>query len=155
MNTLEITAVDNFIQSGIKIFEPSGEELHWLDIQDLFQYAYSYMIRLDKLSNIFSASKPIMEFIVIHRFDKDFKMLLEMKFPSVTANHNNTVIFGTIDYTYHTIHINKSFEKYSKKIRSFFKTGALKPYYVIVRGDDSLNEVMSPMELFNLISEYM
>lgn len=155
MNTLEITAVDNFTKSGIKVFDPCGDGLHWLDIEVLFQHAYSYMLRLDKLSNIFSANRSLIEFIVIHRFDKDFKVLLEMKFPAVTTNHNNTVIYGTIDYTYETIHINKSFEKYSKKLRSFFKTGVLKPYYVIVRDDNSLNEVMTPMELFNLIAKYM
>lgn len=152
MNNLEMTAIENFTNAGIKVFTPDGNQLQRLEIENLFQQAHPYIAKLNKLSAIFSADQSLMEFIVIHRFNTNFKQQLTKRFPYVNIEDNK--IQGAVGCGYYTIFIDKNFEKYSKKVRTFFKTDTLKPFYVVTNGIDRFGKTMSPMELFNLIAEY-
>lgn len=154
MTRSEVGAIKKFIESGVKVFEPSGNELHESEVLELYTYLFTYMIKLRRVCMLYPMyHKTFVEFLIIHRFDEDLDNLVYEKFKNTGIGTTNR--FVDISELKNGFFICGSFDENSKNVRTFFEEGIIKSYYVILKDVTECTEVVSPLELYDLISNFL
>lgn len=109
------------VRDNLTIVNPDTKKVYSdIELQDILMHNRSYLDMLTKLSNHLVVNPVILEYILIHRHDKNFIKEFHKKFPELTIDDSN-VMTGIYDGKYQILIMDYLFEKRIKDIEKFIK----------------------------------
>lgn len=120
------------IRDNILLFTEDGKHQYTnLQLQDLLMDNRNYFEELQRTASHLALDPFLLEFIAIHRHDKDFMKKFKKKYPELTIDEQN-VMSGIHDGKYQILIMDKLFDKSMKELDRYIeKVNDYKMYYTV------------------------
>lgn len=150
-----IKVFEGKIKNSINILDcHSKKKLNKNEIEELLLVNRLYLEELRRLASYFSTHPDLIEFIIFHRKDKNFRNLLKNKFNEMKVSDN--LVSGIYEGKYQNIMLDVTFEKRIEDLENIIKQN--KDIYYIVEENDGIKFInlgkMSIGELMNLCQKF-
>lgn len=142
------------IRRYMDILDTDGNVLSHVETKDLLYRNRQYKSEIVRINNRFDIHPEIVEFIALHRKDKDFLKLMKKRFPEITIDSDG-VLDGVYEGRYQTTILDDLFFNQLKEIEYYIhdvNKGNI--YYQVVEKGSNKKITYSLFEFFQMTQKY-
>ena len=140
------------IRDNLAITNPKTKTMYTdKQLQEILMVNRNYLEELTRLSNRVVIHQDILEYLLIHRNEKDFYKKFKKKFPELSIDDDN-VLTGIYEGRYQILIMDKIFEKRIKEMEKFIHYGNKEMYFNVYEKSSNGNIDKGIMSLGQFLS---